>query len=85
MPIICSVLYCLVFMRVSSLIDFIIHFYHNQTVSFCGGRSAFIHSLTSGQGVLEYEPNGKAAEEIMELFRAICAHGEWNALIEKRG
>ena len=50
-----------------------------------GHRIAFVHSLTSGQGVLEYEPNGKAAEEITELFRAICAHCEWNALIEKRG
>lgn len=49
-----------------------------------GHRVAFVHSLTAGQGVLEYEPDSKAAEEITELFRAIYAHSEWNALIEKR-
>ena len=50
-----------------------------------GHRIAFVHSLTSGQGVLEYEPNGRAAEEIAALFRAICTHGQWNELIEKQG
>ncbi|NTV08966.1 MAG: AAA family ATPase, partial [Chlorobium limicola] len=35
-----------------------------------GHRVAFVHSLTTGQGVLEYEPDGKATEEITELFRA---------------
>ena len=50
-----------------------------------GHRVAFVHSLTAGQGVLEYEPDGKATEEITELFRAICACRHWNTLIEKRG
>jgi len=31
-------------------------------------RSAFAHSLTSGQTAQEYEPDGKAAEEITALF-----------------
>jgi len=31
-------------------------------------RAAFAHSLTTGQTAEEYEPGGKAAEEIAELF-----------------
>jgi chromosome partitioning protein len=50
-----------------------------------GHRIAFVHSLTAGQGVLEYEPSGKAAEEIAALFQSICTHCEWNELIKKRG
>lgn len=48
-----------------------------------GHRVAFVHSLTAGQGVLEYEPDGKAADEIMELYNAVCRHCKWNTLIEK--
>jgi chromosome partitioning protein len=32
-------------------------------------RSAYVHSLTAGQTAEEYEPEGKAAEEIGELFK----------------
>jgi chromosome partitioning protein len=32
-------------------------------------RAAFGHALTAGQTAQEYEPNGKAAEEIGELYR----------------
>jgi chromosome partitioning protein len=32
-------------------------------------RSAYAHSLTAGQTAEEYEPEGKAAEEIGELFK----------------
>ena len=32
-------------------------------------RSAYAHALTAGQTAEEYEPNGKAAEEIGELFK----------------
>ena len=39
-----------------------------------GQRMAFIHSLTAGQGVLEYEPKGKAAEEIKGLYAWTCTH-----------
>ena len=35
-------------------------------------RVAFVHSLTRGQTVLEYEPNSAAAHEIRELFMVIC-------------
>lgn len=31
-------------------------------------RVAYMHSLTAGLGVQEYEPEGKAAEEIRQLF-----------------
>ena len=32
-------------------------------------RSAYAHALTAGQSAEEYEPEGKAAEEIAELFK----------------
>ena len=34
-----------------------------------GQRVAFNHSFTAGQGVTEYEPSGKAAAEISQLWR----------------
>ena len=36
-----------------------------------GQRASFVHSLTSGQAVLEYEPNGKAMEEVIKLYKWI--------------
>ena len=39
-----------------------------------GQRIAFVHSLTMGQGVCEYEPNGKAAKEVGELYPALIQH-----------
>ncbi|MGB7441812.1 MAG: ParA family partition ATPase [Coleofasciculaceae cyanobacterium] len=35
-------------------------------------RAAFNHSLTVGQAVQEYEPNGKAADEIKQLYNWVC-------------
>ena len=37
-------------------------------------RVAFVHSLTRGQTVLEYEPSGAATQEIRKLFMYICQH-----------
>lgn len=37
-----------------------------------GQRAAFVHSLTAGQTAQEYEPDGKAAEEIQKLYKWIC-------------
>jgi len=37
-------------------------------------RHAFFHSLTAGQGVIEYEPEGKAAEEVAQLYLYTCQH-----------
>ncbi len=34
-----------------------------------GQRAAFVHSVTSGQAVQEYEPKGKAAKEITKLYK----------------
>jgi len=34
-----------------------------------GQRAAFVHSITAGQSVHEYEPNGKAAEEVNKLYK----------------
>jgi chromosome partitioning protein len=36
-----------------------------------GQRAAFVHSVTSGQAVQEYEPKGKAADEISKLYKWI--------------
>jgi chromosome partitioning protein len=35
-------------------------------------RAAFVHSLTAGQTVSEYDPDGAAAAEIRELFNLSC-------------
>lgn len=37
-----------------------------------GQRMTFVHSLTANQTALEYEPQGKAAQEIKELYKWIC-------------
>lgn len=37
-----------------------------------GQRSAFIHSLTVGQTAQEYEPTGKGANEIQQLYTWTC-------------
>ena len=42
-------------------------------------RAAFVHSLTLGQTVTEYEPGGKAADEIMELLALSCQHANMQA------
>lgn len=39
-----------------------------------GQRMAFVHSLTAGQAVIEYEPDGKAAQEIKALYAWTCTH-----------
>lgn len=39
-----------------------------------GQRMAFVHSLTEGKTVLEYEPDGKAAQEIKGLYMWVCKH-----------
>lgn len=37
-----------------------------------GQRAAFVHSLTIGKSVLEYEPHGKAAQEIKSAYKWTC-------------
>lgn len=37
-----------------------------------GQRASYMHALTLGQTVLEYEPDGKAAEEIKKLYQWLC-------------
>ncbi len=39
---------------------------------YLGQRAAFVHSLTVGLGVIEYEPAGKAAQEIQSVYQWIC-------------
>ncbi len=41
-----------------------------------GQRAAFVHALTAGKTAQEYEPNGKAAKEIKDLYMAICKHAK---------
>lgn len=38
-----------------------------------GNRAAFQHALTAGQTAQEYEPTGKAAEEITQLYQWVCS------------
>jgi chromosome partitioning protein len=37
-------------------------------------RAAYVHALTAGQTAQEYEPKGKAAEEIMQLYMWLCKY-----------
>lgn len=37
-----------------------------------GQRASYAHALTAGQSVQEYEPTGKATEEIKQLYMWIC-------------
>ena len=37
-----------------------------------GHRAAYMHALTAGQTAEEYEPRGKAAEEISQLYTWLC-------------
>lgn len=37
-------------------------------------RMAFVHSVTEGKTVFEYEPDGAAAAEIKALFKSTCIH-----------
>ena len=39
-----------------------------------GHRSAFVHALTAGATAQEYEPRGKAAEEVAQLYTWMCSH-----------
>jgi chromosome partitioning protein len=39
-----------------------------------GQRAAYVHALTAGQTVQEYEPKGKASDEISQLYKWICGH-----------
>jgi chromosome partitioning protein len=36
-------------------------------------RAAFTHSVIDGRTAQEFEPNGKAAEEIRELYKWVCS------------
>ena len=38
-------------------------------------RAAFVHALTAGQAVTEFEPEGAASREIRALFTIVCNHG----------
>ena len=37
-------------------------------------RAAFVHALTAGQAVTEFEPEGAASREIRALFSVVCNH-----------
>jgi len=47
-------------------------------------RAAFVHSLTLGQTVVEYEPGGKAAQEVNDLFVQACKHANMPAIEARR-
>lgn len=37
-------------------------------------RAAYVHALTAGQAAQEYEPGGKAANEVTQLYKWLCTH-----------
>jgi chromosome partitioning protein len=39
-----------------------------------GQRAAFMHALTTGQTAQEYEPTGKGADEVQQLYIWTCKH-----------
>jgi chromosome partitioning protein len=47
-------------------------------------RAPFVHSLTVGKTVLEFEPGSKAAEEINELLKFACQHANMTADTKER-
>ncbi len=49
-----------------------------------GQRSAFVHSITNGQSVLEYEPSGKASMEVKSLYMHTCEHAGMKSLQKER-
>jgi chromosome partitioning protein len=42
--------------------------------AYIGQRVAFEYAAQSGQTVTEYEPEGRAASEIRQLYESICRH-----------
>lgn len=41
-------------------------------------RLSYVYASTMGQGVQEYEPKGKAANEIKNVYNYICGHNDIN-------
>jgi chromosome partitioning protein len=41
-----------------------------------GHRTAFIHAITAAMGIMEYDPHGKAAEEIKALYKWVCEQAD---------
>lgn len=39
-----------------------------------GRRAAFAKSVNDGRGASEYEPKGKAADEVRALYESVCKH-----------
>jgi chromosome partitioning protein len=39
-----------------------------------GQRAAYVHALTLGRTAAEYEPQGRAAQEIQQLYKWTCRH-----------
>ena len=46
-----------------------------------GYRAAFVHAATAGQGVQEYEPRGKAMNEISRLYEWTCSYASQTAML----
>ena len=46
-----------------------------------GHRAAFVHAVTTGQGVQEYEPQGKATREITCLYEWTRSHASRTAAL----
>ncbi len=47
-------------------------------------RAAFVHSLTVGKSVIEYEPDSKAAQEVNALFMFACKQANMKPQEDRR-
>jgi chromosome partitioning protein len=47
-------------------------------------RAAFRHAATEGKTVMEIEPNGKASEEVRQLYKWACKHVSMPASKKRR-
>lgn len=56
----------------------ILNKYSSNSINICPQmivqRLCYVHASTNGQGVQEYEPTGKAALEIQNVYNYICGH-----------
>jgi len=52
----------------------VVHAYGLKVAPIVSYRHVFFHSLTAGQGVMEYEPDSRASDEITELYKFACKH-----------
>jgi chromosome partitioning protein len=51
---------------------------------FIADRAAFRHAAAEGKTVMEIEPNGKASEEVRQLYKWVCEHVDMQTSKKRR-